>query len=285
MRTFLLALGFLALPLGASAALISPLQGQTTTPQWQFSSTQNEWFSRYSPQLDTATLLAFASASASSAGVDLYASSSTVKVSYLGTGATRDSNLFLAGAGSFNSSSFWAPIYASGGSNNLGSYNPVNASNMLFSTRAGCSFAQAKAGNTCLATQIGMSREISGLTVGEQLVFGLQALPLIYNGGGSSINLPNTHYFFSGSAANNSDSKGWADGKVHTRVLQIGEDDFLVGFEDMWLGAGSTSDKDYNDMVFLFQGVATTPVPEPETIALMLPGLGLLAVAARRRRR
>ena len=171
----------------------------------------------------------------------------------------------------------------SGGTNNLYNYNPVNATNQLFETRGGCTYKQAKAGNTCLVTQIGKSREISGLTPGDNLVFGLQALPLVYDG----INLPHTNYFFSGLAANNSDAKakGWADGKIHTRLLQqqVGKNSYLVGFEDSWLGRGTTSDKDFNDMVFLFEGVSA--VPEPETYLLMLTGLGVVVAGARKRRK
>lgn len=286
----LIALTLCLVSASVTAAVISPLQGTTETPQWQYAGTQTgnpEWFSRYSSQLDVATLQAFKTAPGNASGLDLYATSSTVEISYLGTGATRNSNLFLAynGSSNFNTAAFWAPVYASGGTNNLGSYNPVNSFNSLFSTRGGCSFAQAKAGNSCSVTEIGMSREVGGLTTGDKLVFGLQALPLVYNGGGSNINLPNTNYFFTGTDVNNSDARGWADGKMHVKVMGLGNDEYLVGFEDMWLGQGSISDRDYNDMVFLFKGVSTTPVPEPEVAALMLSGLGLMAVVTRRRRR
>lgn len=267
----------------ANAALISALSGTTDTPQWQYLSGKNEWFSRYSTDLTATQLNSFKTASATTAAQGLKATSSKVTVTYLGTGATRNSNLFLAyaGQGAFSTSSFWNPVYASGGTNNLSTYNPVNAANQLFETRGGCTYQQAKAGNTCLVTQIGQSREISGLTAGDNLVFGLQALPLVYDG----INLPNTNYFFSGSEANNSDARGWADGQIHTRLLlqQVGLNSYLVGFEDSWLGRGTTSDKDFNDMVFLFEGVSA--VPEPETYLLMLTGLGVVVAGARKRRK
>ena len=274
-----MALTFLA-STQANAALISALSGTTDTPQWQYLSGNNEWFSRY---LTATQLNSFKAASATTAAQGLKATSDKVTVTYLGTGATRNSNLFLAyaGQGAFSTSSFWNPVYASGGTNNLSTYNPVNTSNQLFETRGGCTYDQAKAGNTCQVTQIGKSREISGLTAGDNLVFGLQALPLVYDG----INLPNTNYFFSGSVANNSDAKGWADGQIHTRLLQqqVGLNSYLVGFEDTWLGNGTTSDKDFNDMVFLFEGVSA--VPEPETYLLMLTGLGVVVAGARKRRK
>ena len=262
----------------ANAALISALSGTTDTPQWQYLRGKNEWFSRYSTDLTVTQLNSFKTASATTAAQGLKATSSKVTVTYLGTGATRNSNLFLAyaGQGAFSTSSFWNPVYASGGT-----YNPVNATNQLFETRGGCTYQQAKAGNTCLVTQIGQSREISGLTAGDNLVFGLQALPLVYDG----INLPHTNYFFSGFVANNGDAKEWADGKIHTRLLQqqVGKNSYLVGFEDSWLGRGTTSDKDFNDMVFLFEGVSA--VPEPETYLLMLTGLGVVVAGARKRRK
>jgi len=281
-RSAIMALTFLA-STQANAALISALSGTTDTPQWQYLRGKNEWFSRYSTDLTVTQLKSFKTASATTAAQGLKATSDKVTVTYLGTGATRNSNLFLAyaGQGAFSTSSFWNPVYASGGTNNLSTYNPVNATNQLFETRGGCTYQQAKAGNTCLVTQIGQSREISGLTAGDNLVFGLQALPLVYDG----INLPHTNYFFSGLAANNSDAKGWADGKIHTRLLQqqVGKNSYLVGFEDSWLGRGTTSDKDFNDMVFLFEGVSA--VPEPETYLLMLTGLGVVVAGARKRRK
>jgi len=248
----------------------------------------NEWFSRYAQgngqsqyNINASLLDQFKNAPAqSSAGVGLVAASSTVRVTFLGTGAARDSNLFLAqaGAASFNTAAFWNPVYASGGTNNLGTYNPVNASNALFQTRASCSYAQAKAGNTCDVSQLGMSREISGLTVGSNLTFGLQALPLVYSA--DHISIPNTNYFFSGVAANNSDPNHWNDQLVHTKILSVGGGAYLVGFEDSYNGG----DKDYNDNIFLFQGVTTTaPVPEPASFGLM--GLGLLGMGLRLSRR
>lgn len=265
----------LVCPFAHATHIISSLSGSTSTNQWEYLGTNNEWFSRFDSQITVAQLQAFKNQPTSN--LDLYAASTKIKVTYVGTGATRDSNLFLAGTGSFSTSPFWNPIYASGGSNNLSTYNPVNSSNQLFETRAGCTYQQAKNGNTCLASEIGRTREISGLTEGEELVFGLQTLPLVYDG----INLPNVNYFFAGAADNNIDTKGWNDRNAHAKLLDLGNGKYLVGFEDTWLGTGSTSDRDYNDMVFIFEGV-TNKVPEPGNLALLLGGLGLLGITLKR---
>ncbi|WP_374402734.1 PEP-CTERM sorting domain-containing protein [Niveibacterium sp.] len=273
-----IAVGLLALSAGAAgtaaAAPISSLIGTTTTPQVQMGP---EWFSRFDASLITTSQFN-ALKTSPAAPLGLFATSEKVRVTYVGTGAARDSNLFLASdGGAFDTTAFWNPIYASGGTNNLSIYNPVNSSNELFQTRAGCSYQTAKAGNTCLATQIGMSRDITGLTVGSQLVFGLQTQRLVYDG----INLPNVEYFFTGPGSTNDDPRGWNDDAIHARAfaLDIGDDRLLVGFEDTWLGAGTRSDRDFNDMVFIFEGVAVehpNPVPAPSTAALLALGLGLM---------
>jgi hypothetical protein len=55
-----------------------------------------------------------------------------------------------------------------------------------------------------------------------------------------------------------------------------GDFDYLLLFNDDW------SDADYNDMVVGVKVAA--PIPEPETYALMLAGLGVVGFMARRRR-
>lgn len=80
--------------------------------------------------------------------------------------------------------------------------------------------------------------------------------------------------FYSGAASNN------PDGLVHVVAETTGLDTY-VGFEDLYGGG----DMDYDDVRYSFRNVAAVPVPEPETYALMLGGLGVAALAARRRQR
>lgn len=78
--------------------------------------------------------------------------------------------------------------------------------------------------------------------------------------------------FYSGAGSNN------PDGLVHVVAETTGVDTY-VGFEDLYGGG----DRDYDDVRYSFRNVAA--VPEPETYALMLGGLGFAALAARRRQR
>ncbi|MCL2161332.1 MAG: PEPxxWA-CTERM sorting domain-containing protein [Betaproteobacteria bacterium] len=85
----------------------------------------------------------------------------------------------------------------------------------------------------------------------------------------------NSYVFFSGPASNN------PDGTVHVvSFYDYYDGKTLVGFEDMWMGG----DMDYDDIVFLVSNVSATPVPEPETWAMLLAGLGMVGVMARRRK-
>lgn len=84
-----------------------------------------------------------------------------------------------------------------------------------------------------------------------------------------------TDFWFTGPASRN------ADNFAHARVTTDGANVVLVEFEDL-AGGG---DQNFNDMVFQVSNAAVlpAPVPEPETYALMLAGLGLVAWGARRR--
>ena len=69
---------------------------------------------------------------------------------------------------------------------------------------------------------------------------------------------------------------GTQAGGVFTPYTKGGQFDFVLGFND-----GATHDADFDDLVV---GFKVTAVPEPETYALMLAGLGVVGFVARRRR-
>ncbi|HAJ71824.1 MAG TPA: PEP-CTERM sorting domain-containing protein [Methylophilaceae bacterium] len=82
--------------------------------------------------------------------------------------------------------------------------------------------------------------------------------------------------FHSGSAANNIDQF------IHVTYEESARR-VIVGFEDLYGGG----DQDYNDLVFSLTnasvGNLVSSVPEPGNYAMLLAGLGLVGVAARRR--
>jgi hypothetical protein len=67
------------------------------------------------------------------------------------------------------------------------------------------------------------------------------------------------------------------DGSFNAYKGEHGEFDYVLGFND-----GLKIDADFDDLVV---GVNVAAVPEPETYALMLAGLGVVGFVARRRRR
>jgi hypothetical protein len=54
----------------------------------------------------------------------------------------------------------------------------------------------------------------------------------------------------------------------------------LVSFEDLLDGG----DLNFDDFVMLISNVSNSPIPEPETYAMLLAGLGMIGAIARRRK-
>jgi len=102
----------------------------------------------------------------------------------------------------------------------------------------------------------------------DEIRFGIDVYPNGLSGG-----LVAT--YFSGPASRN------GDGFAHAIVTNIGGGSVRVAFEDR-PGQGDN----YQDLVFTLSNavVVVAQVPEPETYALLLAGLGLVGWAARRRR-
>ncbi|WP_196308758.1 DUF4114 domain-containing protein [Pseudoduganella danionis] len=89
-----------------------------------------------------------------------------------------------------------------------------------------------------------------------------------------SIHVDNTgDNFYMGPASVNKDNV------FHAAVTQTSNNTAVVGFEDLYGGG----DRDYNDIQFKVTNV-TAAVPEPESYAMMLGGLGLMGLLARRRK-
>jgi hypothetical protein len=85
-----------------------------------------------------------------------------------------------------------------------------------------------------------------------------------------------TYIYYSGPGANN------FDGDVHAVAFyNYYNGQTLVGFEDM--NRSINADWDYDDIVFLVSNVQGV-VPEPETWAMLLAGLGMVGAMARRKK-
>jgi hypothetical protein len=81
----------------------------------------------------------------------------------------------------------------------------------------------------------------------------------------------------------------FSNGNAQTGVLgftimngqtnQYGTFDYILGFNDSYTG-----DADYDDFVVGVKFVPVAPVPEPQTYAMLLAGLGMIGFTARRRK-
>lgn len=110
------------------------------------------------------------------------------------------------------------------------------------------------------ATPVGTQVILGTFAAGTELIFRLHV-----NDTGND--------FFTGPASRN------PDGHAHARVQSDWKPDVtLVSFEDLYNGPF-----DYNDLSFSFTNTVGA-VPEPQTYALLLAGLGLVGAAARRRK-
>lgn len=116
------------------------------------------------------------------------------------------------------------------------------------------------------ASAVGSTVNLGSFTAGTELLF--------------KLHVNNTGFdYFTGPALRN------PDGHSHARVQgSWAPGTTLVSFEDLFNGPF-----DYNDLSFSFTNTGSSPtvpgVPEPETYALMLVGLGGVAMLARRRKR
>ncbi|MBX3616406.1 FxDxF family PEP-CTERM protein [Nitrosomonas sp.] len=110
------------------------------------------------------------------------------------------------------------------------------------------------------STPVGTSVSLGTFSAGTELIF--------------RMHVNNTGYdFFTGEASRN------PDGHEHARVQSDWlPNTTLVSFEDLYNGPF-----DYNDLSFSFSNTVAA-VPEPETYAMFLAGLGLLGFLSRRRK-
>lgn len=109
------------------------------------------------------------------------------------------------------------------------------------------------------ASAVGSTVDLGTFAAGTELLFKLHV-----NNTGDN--------FFSGPASRN------ADNNAHARVQSDWQPGVtLVSFEDLLNGPF-----DYNDLSFSFTNT-TNAIPEPETYALLLAGLGVVGAIARRR--
>ena len=135
-------------------------------------------------------------------------------------------------------------------------YEALDTDTYRFSTSGGTLSNQSALGST-----------ISGIVAAGSLNFtfaDIFTLTTVGNGGNAG---PYTSYSVLGSFSNG----------VFSPYTMGGLYDIILGFND-----GLRVDADYDDMVV---GLRVTAVPEPETYALMLAGLGAIGFIGRRRKK
>lgn len=110
------------------------------------------------------------------------------------------------------------------------------------------------------ASPVGETKTLGAFASGTELMFRLH--------------VNNTDQdFFTGLASNN------GDGQVHARVEQNWlPNTTLVSFEDF-------NDNLFNDLSFSLANTPISPVPEPHVYAMMIAGLGIVSLVARRRKK
>ena len=101
-----------------------------------------------------------------------------------------------------------------------------------------------------------------GYSIGDELMFGIYVRDSGYT------------YLMGGAARN-------PDGLIHAAVDNLGSNQYIVGFEDLYGGG----DLDYDDNRFLFSGglATSSEVPAPATLLLLVSGLAGLGFTRARR--
>jgi len=111
-------------------------------------------------------------------------------------------------------------------------------------------------------TAVGTTVSLGSFAAGTELIFELRVRTT-------------GDIFFTGPAPRNPDE--YAHARVQSDWMAPGTT--LVSFEDLFNGTF-----DYNDLSFSLSNTYGTPIPEPQTYALMLAGLSVVGAITRRRR-